>query len=132
MERRLLRDFFGSFSTRGERYYFHVEGSMPSEIEPMLGEIEMNLRNGSGGGRLKQTLESLELRWRGVLDLHKSNNDLSLDLHKYGNELSLDLHKSGNELSLDLHKSGNELSLDLHKSGNELSLDLHKCSNEFI
>ena len=26
MESGLLRDFLGNFSTRGERYYFHVEG----------------------------------------------------------------------------------------------------------
>ena len=69
-----------------------------------------------GGGRLKQTLENSKNRkgGGGLLNLHKSGNELNLDLHKSGNELSLDLHKSGNELSLDLHKSGNELSLDLH------------------
>ena len=59
-----------------------------------------------GGGRLKQTLENSEI-WNlgggGILDLHKSGNELSLDLHNSGNELSLDLHKPGNELSLDLH-----------------------------
>ena len=27
MESGLLRDFFGKFSTRGERYYFRVEGA---------------------------------------------------------------------------------------------------------
>ena len=61
--------------------------------------------------RLKWTLEKVEthkiqisfLGGVGVLDLHKSGNELSLDLHKSGNESSLDLHKSGNELSLDLH-----------------------------
>ena len=81
-----------------------------------------------------RTLTSTLLGWRGVLDLLKSVNELSLDLHKSGNGLSLDLHKSGNELSLNLHKSSNELSLDLHKSGNKLSLDLHinespKCNS---
>ena len=105
METGLLHDYFGNFSMRSERYYFLVEGSMQEEIE-------MNLGNGRWG-RLKQTSENSE-GWRGVLDLHKSGNELSLDLDKSGNELSLDLHKLGNELSLDLHKSGNELSLDLH------------------
>ena len=62
--------------------------------------------------RLKQTLEkeggreierniakliNSEKRWRRVLDLHKSDNKLSLDLYKSSNELSLDMHKSGNE-----------------------------------
>ena len=63
--------------------------------------------NGRWGRRLKWTsdLETWKLgTWvEGVLDLHKSGNELSLDLHKSGNEFSLDLHKSGNELSLDLH-----------------------------
>ena len=27
MELGLFRDFFGKFSTRGKRYYFHMEGS---------------------------------------------------------------------------------------------------------
>ena len=27
MEWGLLRDFFGNFSTRGERYYFRMEGT---------------------------------------------------------------------------------------------------------
>ena len=40
MELGLFRDFFGNFSTRGERYYFHVEGSMRGEIEPTQGDIE--------------------------------------------------------------------------------------------
>ena len=40
METGLLRDFFGNFSTRGERYYF-----TRGEIEPMQGEIEMNIEN---------------------------------------------------------------------------------------
>ena len=38
METGLLSDFFGNFSTPGERYYF-----MRGEIEPMRGEIEMNI-----------------------------------------------------------------------------------------
>ena len=77
---------------------------MQGEIKPMWGEIEMNFKNGRWG-EIEMNLRSrnLELGWRGVLDLHKSGNELSLDLHKSGNEFSLDLHKSGNELSLDLH-----------------------------
>ena len=35
METRLLHDYFGNFSTPGERYYFFMEGSMRGEIEPM-------------------------------------------------------------------------------------------------
>ena len=35
METGLLHDYFGNFSTRGERYYFCMEGSMQGEIEPM-------------------------------------------------------------------------------------------------
>ena len=38
MESGLLRDFFGNFSMRGEIYYF-----TRGEIEPMRGEIEMNI-----------------------------------------------------------------------------------------
>ena len=56
MEMGLLYDYSGNFSMQGERYYFHLEGSMQGEIEPMQGEIETNLRNGrwgGGGGRLK-------------------------------------------------------------------------------
>ena len=34
------------------------------------------------------------LGWRGVLDLHKSGNKLSLDLHKSGSKLSLDFHNN--------------------------------------
>ena len=40
METGLLHDYFGKFSTRGERYYF-----TRSEIEPTRGEIETNIRN---------------------------------------------------------------------------------------
>ena len=106
----LLRDFMWNFSTRGERYYFCVEGSTQGEIKPSWGEIEMNLGNRRWAGeRLQWTLENSET-WNlgvgGLLDLHKSGNELSLDLHKSGNEL--DLHKSSNESSLDLCKSGNE------------------------
>ena len=78
-------------------------------------------------------LGNSELGWRGVLDLYKCGNELSLDLHQCGNELSLDLHECGNELSLDLHKSGTELSFDLHI--NELPkwhsslLDFFKSTN---
>ena len=39
METGLLHDYFGNFSTRGERYYF-TQG----EIEPTQGEIETNIR----------------------------------------------------------------------------------------
>ena len=110
METGLLRDFLGNFSMRGERYYFHMKGSTLGGIEPMQGEIETNLGNGRWREIEIRKLGNFEL---GVLDLHKSGNELSLDLHKSSNELSLDLHKSGNELSLDLYKSSNELSLDL-------------------
>ena len=37
METGLLHDYFGNFSTQGERYYFYVEGSMRGEIEMKLG-----------------------------------------------------------------------------------------------
>ena len=76
---------------------------MRGEIDSMRGEIKMNLGNGRWG-EIERTLENSETgKGRGVLDLHKSGNELCLDLHKSDNELSLDLHKSGNELSLDLH-----------------------------
>ena len=39
MELRLFRDFFGNFSTRGERYYFRVEGSTQGEIETNIGKL---------------------------------------------------------------------------------------------
>ena len=35
--------FLGIFSTRGEKYYFHMEGSTQGEIEPMRGEIETDI-----------------------------------------------------------------------------------------
>ena len=35
METRLLHYYFGNFSTRGERYYFCIEGSMRGKIEPI-------------------------------------------------------------------------------------------------
>ena len=95
METGLLHDYFGNFSMWSERYYFLVEGSTWGEIEPMQGEIEMNLRNGrlGGGGDWSEHQKTWKL-WsvEEVLDLHKSGNELSLDLHKSGNELSLDLH----------------------------------------
>ena len=43
METGLLHDFFGNFSTRGEKYYFCMKGSMQDEIEPMHGKIETNI-----------------------------------------------------------------------------------------
>ena len=60
-----------------------------------LSPCEVTLKQTSeteGGRRLKRTLENLET-WRveGILDLHKSGNELSLDLHKSGNQLSLDV-----------------------------------------
>ena len=39
MELGLFRDFFGNFSTRGERYYFRLEGSMRGEIETNSGKL---------------------------------------------------------------------------------------------
>ena len=63
-----------------------MEGSMQGEIEPTQGEIEINLRN-RGWGKIETNIRNLELGWRGVLDFHKSGNELSLDLHKSGNEL---------------------------------------------
>ena len=48
METGLLRDFFGNFSTRGERYYF-----TPGEIEPMQGEIETNIGKLRNSDKLK-------------------------------------------------------------------------------
>ena len=60
MEMGLLHDYFGNFSTQGERYYFCMEGSM-------RGEIEMNLRNGRWGGEIEMNigkLRNLELGWR--------------------------------------------------------------------
>ena len=39
METGLLHNYFGNFSTQGERYYF-----MRGEIEPTWGEIEMNIK----------------------------------------------------------------------------------------
>ena len=48
METVLLRDFFGNFSTHGERYYF-----MQCEIEPTRGEIEMNIEKLGNSEKLK-------------------------------------------------------------------------------
>ena len=50
METGLLHDYFGNFSTRGERYYF-----MPGEIEPTRGEIETNI---GGRGETPKTQNS--------------------------------------------------------------------------
>ena len=33
METDLFHDYFGNFSTQGERYYFHMDESMQGEIE---------------------------------------------------------------------------------------------------
>ena len=44
METGLLHDFFGIFSMQGEKYYFCMEASLQDEIEPMWGEIEMNIK----------------------------------------------------------------------------------------
>ena len=39
--------FLGNFSRRGEKYYFHMEGSTRDEFEPTPGEIErMNIPDG--------------------------------------------------------------------------------------
>ena len=46
METGLLHDYFGNFSTRGERYYF-----TRGEIEPTRGEIEMNIGEGGELGK---------------------------------------------------------------------------------
>ena len=62
METGLLRNYFGHFSMQGERYYFHVEGSMWCEIEPMEGEIKMNIR------KLEKNSNFL-LGWRGPLEM---------------------------------------------------------------
>ena len=52
-----------TFSTRDERYYFHLEGNTP-------GEIETNLGNGRlGGGEIETNigkLGNLKLGWRGI------------------------------------------------------------------
>ena len=50
METGLLHNYFGNFSTRGERYYF-----TRGEIEPTRGEIETNIGEGGGGGELRKT-----------------------------------------------------------------------------
>ena len=44
---------------QGEKYYFHVDGSIRGEIEPMIGEIETNIGNSE---KLK-----FPLGWRGLL-----------------------------------------------------------------
>ena len=69
----LLHDYFRNFSTRGERYCFHVEGSMRSEIELTPGEIETNIEKVRNSEKI--------LGWREVLELNKSSNELFLDLH---------------------------------------------------
>ena len=52
MESGLLHDYFGNFSTWGERYYFCMEGAHQVKLNPW--EV-----------RLEQTLENFETRWRG-------------------------------------------------------------------
>ena len=48
----------------------------------------MNLRNGRWGREEEIEMNIRKLgRVEGVLDLHKSVNELSLNLHKSGNEL---------------------------------------------
>ena len=39
MESALFRDFFGNFSTRGESYYFRVEGSTRGVFETNIGKL---------------------------------------------------------------------------------------------
>ena len=53
VETGLLHDYFGKFSRRDERYYFHVEGSTQGEIEPTSGQIEMNIRKLKNSEKLK-------------------------------------------------------------------------------
>ena len=50
----LIYDCFGIFSMYGEKYYFCIEGSMSHKIEPMQGEIEMNIKM------------NIPARWEGV------------------------------------------------------------------
>ena len=57
--------YFGNFSTLGEWYYFCVEESMQGEIKTTWGKIETNI------GKLGNWVE-------GVLDLHKSGNELEI------------------------------------------------------
>ena len=52
MESGLFRDFFGNFSTRGERYYFCMEGSMQGEIETNIRELRKTQISFLGGGYL--------------------------------------------------------------------------------
>ena len=51
MEMGLLHNYVQIFLMHGEKYYFCMEGSMQSEIEPTQGEIEMNTEiNMTAGG----------------------------------------------------------------------------------
>ena len=43
METGLLHDYFGTFCTQSEKYYFCTEESMRGEIESTCGGIEMNI-----------------------------------------------------------------------------------------
>ena len=57
MESALLQDYFGNFSTRGERYYFCVR-----QVRFMQGEIEINI------GKLRtQKNSNFFFGWRGPL-----------------------------------------------------------------
>ena len=47
METGLLHDYLGNFSKQGEKYYY-----MRGEIEPMRGEIELNITK---LGKLRKT-----------------------------------------------------------------------------
>ena len=53
MEWGLLRDFFGNFSTRGERYYFRVEGTCEMRIvtqgKKYLCEVTLRVVEGTLG-----------------------------------------------------------------------------------
>ena len=40
MESALFRDFFGNISTRGESYYFRVDGSTQGVFETNIGKLE--------------------------------------------------------------------------------------------
>ena len=51
METGLLHDFLGIFSTRGEKYYFCMEGSTRDEIEPMRLNIKTNIKINIPAGR---------------------------------------------------------------------------------
>ena len=62
METGLLHDYFGNFSMQGKKFYFHVEVSIPGEIEPMQGEIDMNI------GKLRNLVKT-QISFLGGCDL---------------------------------------------------------------